>query len=166
MVSAQAGSWWGNVTIVSGTTINTSTNGAPVEALINNISKQNTTVGFYSSGYYLIDVEGTTPANVTFRIFGIDADPTNRTPQTYSIGDHGQLNLLIHKVASANTCPRDYNSQPNTGNIHNGCSDGFCVHNTCRSAATNCGDGFCDSGETCTSCSGDCGACASSGGGS
>jgi hypothetical protein len=41
----------------------------------------------------------------------------------------------------------------------NECSGGYCVHNICRSASTYCGDGYCDIGETCSSCSIDCGIC-------
>ena len=39
------------------------------------------------------------------------------------------------------------------------CLGGYCVHGICRSASTHCGDGYCDSSETCSSCSSDCGAC-------
>jgi len=39
------------------------------------------------------------------------------------------------------------------------CLGGYCVHNICRSSSTYCGDGYCDSGETCSSCSTDCGVC-------
>jgi hypothetical protein len=36
---------------------------------------------------------------------------------------------------------------------------GSCVHLICRASSTYCGDGFCDTGESCSSCSGDCGVC-------
>ena len=39
------------------------------------------------------------------------------------------------------------------------CLGGYCVHNICRSTSTYCGDDYCDTGETCSSCSGDCGTC-------
>lgn len=39
------------------------------------------------------------------------------------------------------------------------CSSGYCVHSICRSATTYCGDDYCDSGESCSSCSADCGSC-------
>jgi len=60
--------------------------------------------------------------------------------------------------------------KPNGLSCANGseCYGGYCVHGYCRSGPTYCGDGFCDTGETCSSCSADCGACptpASSGGG-
>lgn len=39
------------------------------------------------------------------------------------------------------------------------CSGDYCIHNKCRSSSTYCGDGYCDIGETCFSCSADCGVC-------
>jgi len=39
------------------------------------------------------------------------------------------------------------------------CSGGYCVHNICRSTSIYCGDGYCDTGEDCSSCSEDCGIC-------
>lgn len=45
------------------------------------------------------------------------------------------------------------------------CAGGFCVHGICRSTVTYCNDGFCDSGESCSSCSADCGSCPHKGGG-
>jgi len=44
----------------------------------------------------------------------------------------------------------DYNSD---------CESGYCVHNICRSSLTYCGDGYCDTGETCSNCELDCGKC-------
>jgi len=44
-----------------------------------------------------------------------------------------------------NTCSHDSN-----------CLSGHCVHSVCRSAATYCGDGYCDLGESCTSDSTSC----------
>lgn len=42
------------------------------------------------------------------------------------------------------------------------CFDGYCVWDVCRASSVYCGDGHCDSGEDCSSCSGDCGACQTS----
>ncbi len=39
------------------------------------------------------------------------------------------------------------------------CQSGYCVHGKCRSSVNYCGDSYCDSGESCSSCSSDCGAC-------
>ena len=48
------------------------------------------------------------------------------------------------------------------------CVGGYCVHGVCRYSSTYCGDSYCDSGETCSSCENDCGVCqtVSSSGGS
>jgi len=42
---------------------------------------------------------------------------------------------------------------------NNECESDYCVHNICRSSSTYCGDGYCDSGESCSSCLVDCGTC-------
>ncbi len=57
---------------------------------------------------------------------------------------------------TCNSCTQ--NSQCNTAS---GTSQ-YCVHGICRSTPTYCGDGYCDNGETCNSCSADCGVCPSS----
>jgi len=44
------------------------------------------------------------------------------------------------------------------------CINGYCVHRICRSSSTYCGDGYCDAGESCFSCSLDCGVCIGDGG--
>ena len=46
------------------------------------------------------------------------------------------------------------------------CAGGYCVHAVCRSSSTYCGDSYCDSGETCSTCNVDCGDCYSGGGSS
>ena len=47
---------------------------------------------------------------------------------------------------------------PDGGSCSNAleCIGGYCVHGTCRSQNTYCGDTHCDSGETCSSCNLDC----------
>ena len=45
------------------------------------------------------------------------------------------------------------------------CYSGYCVHSVCRATSTYCGDGYCDSGETSSSCSADCLTTSSTGGG-
>lgn len=54
---------------------------------------------------------------------------------------------FITKLADGSSCTVD--SQ---------CSN-FCLHNVCRPTNPFCGDTHCDSGESCSSCSADCGAC-------
>lgn len=39
------------------------------------------------------------------------------------------------------------------------CSGGYCVNHYCRASKTHCGDKVCDTGETCSLCSSDCGEC-------
>jgi len=39
------------------------------------------------------------------------------------------------------------------------CSSGFCCHSVCRESCPFCGDGYCDEGESCSSCPQDCGSC-------
>ena len=42
---------------------------------------------------------------------------------------------------------------------NNECLNNYCVHNVCRSTSFYCGDIYCDAGESCASCSRDCGVC-------
>lgn len=39
------------------------------------------------------------------------------------------------------------------------CSSNYCVHMVCRASSVYCGDVHCDGGESCSSCSSDCGSC-------
>lgn len=50
-------------------------------------------------------------------------------------------------------------SNGNSCNSSTECSGGYCVHGVCRSSSTYCGDSVCDSAESCSSCSADCGSC-------
>ena len=158
--------WWGNVTIISGSTTNSSTDGAVVVALADNISITHDIVGTPDSTYYLIHVTCDTWQTIKFQVYGVNASPTNLTGKSCSAGSHDQLDLTVHLVATGAVCPSSYAEQPGSGNIHNGCVGGYCVHDICRAAATYCGDSQCDTGETCTTCSGDCGACATTSTGS
>lgn len=112
-------------------------------------------------GKYVISFEATSGEVVSLkinRIALIAVNGTNTANQTLgSEAIFNNFNLSINKSANTLACT-----------FANGCTGGFCVHSLCRSASTFCGDSFCDSGETCTSCSSDCGACptTSSGGGS
>jgi PGF-pre-PGF domain-containing protein len=145
-VLAVPGDWWGIVQIDG---IN-ATKDTIVTAHLNNSSAVAATayVGAVTEWYYLIHVEGNTSDNVTFKVCGVDAYPTNETPQPWSEGDHPQLNLSITTLADGNNCTYAC-----------GCSGGYCVHGYCRSSPTYCGDNHCDSGEDCSSCSSDCGEC-------
>jgi PGF-pre-PGF domain-containing protein len=148
---AVPGDWWGIVSIDSAI----AANGTVVSAYVNNTTSVvgNTTVGTFweckisnCSGFYLIHVNGSSGDKISFKVFGVNV---TQMEQDWSSGDHSQLNLTMNKTASGTSCT-----------YAGGCSGGYCVHNYCRSASTYCGDGSCDSGETCTSCSSDCGSCA------
>jgi hypothetical protein len=39
------------------------------------------------------------------------------------------------------------------------CDSGICIRGRCRNATMACGDGLCETGENCTTCSADCGLC-------
>ena len=43
--------------------------------------------------------------------------------------------------------------------FNSNCKSAYCVHGICRVLSTYCGDEYCDSGESCSSCSLDCGSC-------
>lgn len=79
------------------------------------------------------------------------AGPLSEDSKSYSTGSSGSS-------SGANTNQSDGSSCTAATQ----CNGAFCVHNICRSASIHCGDAFCDSGETCSSCSGDCGSCPSS----
>lgn len=125
--------WYGTVTIDD----NNSTDGAVVEAFINSStsSAASDVVGTPDSGYYLIHVPCSAGDNVTFKVYGVTV---NESIQNCS-GFSNYLNLTMNKTADGTACT-----------YAQGCSGGYCVHNYCRSASTHCGDGYCDSGESCS----------------
>jgi PGF-pre-PGF domain-containing protein len=134
--------WWGTVTI-DGSPVNDS---AVVDVHINGSSTISATdiVGTPDSGYYLIHVPCSGGDNVTFRVYGV---LVNQTAQDCT-GLSNELNLTMNKTANGVACPLNYTGR--SGTAHSGCSGGYCVHNVCRSASTYCGDGYCDSGESCS----------------
>lgn len=135
--------WYGTVTIDT----NASTDGAIVTAHINNSNATgyaSDIVGTPDSGYYLIHVPCSVGDDVYFRVYNVSV---NQSSQTCS-GLSNELNLEMNQSANGVAC-----------SYAQGCSGGYCVHSICRSASTYCGDGHCDSGETCSSCVADCGAC-------
>jgi len=82
----------------------------------------------------------TAGTTIAWRIYYNDTSGTeNMTdPMTFTV-----------KATGGSSCPSD-----------NACLTGYCVHGICRGASTFCGDGYCDTGEDCSSCGDDC-ACAS-----
>ncbi|MBW2966202.1 hypothetical protein KY342_03815 [Candidatus Woesearchaeota archaeon] len=161
LVYAIPGSWYGYVTLDSAT----AADGVIVDVYISGSIAATTTVGsVQSNGYYLIHVEGSSGDSVSFRIYG---NNVSEAVQTWAAGfQHPAFNLTATSAANGAVCPTysGYTSGTNVANL--GCAGGYCVHDVCRAASTYCGDSYCDSGETCTSCSGDCGACTTGGGSS
>lgn len=106
MVSAidvnKVGDWWGTVTING----NNDSDGAVVKAYMNNSLVESATVGQYTSGYYLMHIEGNGGDNIIFKVNGKEA-----TTEIWSNGDH-ELNLEI----SIN----DYDDDDSSSNNNNG----------------------------------------------
>jgi len=144
------GTWYGYVKINN--TIVASNNATIVSAYVNSTSiiAGNTTVGAAycelsnCTGFYYIDVQANAGENITFKICGVNA---SEGQQTFYAGPQSLLNLSINKSANDASCTYAC-----------GCTGGFCVHNYCSAASTYCGDGYCDTGE---SCSADNSACSS-----
>ncbi|MEW6329658.1 MAG: hypothetical protein AB1468_06135, partial [Candidatus Micrarchaeota archaeon] len=78
----------------------------------------------------------------------------NEPPQPWTDVNHPQLDLSINCTGDDGACT-----------FNEACVSGNCVHGFCRPSSPYCGDGYCDSGETCGSCPGDCGSCGGGGGG-
>ncbi|MBW2984950.1 hypothetical protein KY361_07555 [Candidatus Woesearchaeota archaeon] len=154
-------SWYGYVALNG----STASDGVIVDAYISNSIAGTTTVGaVQSSGYYLIHVEGNVGDSVSFRIYG---NNVTQAAQTWSVGfQHPAFNLTANYTANGQACPT-YSGYtlPTTYNSNAGCAGGYCVHSICRSASTYCGDGHCDTGESASSCSADCGTTTSPSGG-
>lgn len=145
--------------------------GAVVEAFVNedySTASSYVLTGDIASGssYYVINVDANTGDNVSFRVNGINISGENSTPQPWSVGPHpsdvaqfGYFNLTINITDDGSPC-NCYSTKTCTGTYftHAGCEGGYCVHSICRSASTYCGDGYCDTGE---SCSADNSACSS-----
>lgn len=104
----------------------------PVSAYLDGSSSAatSTTVGAVeaSTGYYLLHVPRG-GINVTFKICGVTAYPSNNTPQTWSAGPHPQgsspyYNISISTQANGAACTYAC-----------GCSGGYCNSNVCASSA-------------------------------
>jgi hypothetical protein len=155
------GSWYGYVTLDGATAADSTI----VDAYIISSIAGTATVGtVQSNGYYLIHVLGNAGDSVSFRIYG---NNVTQAAQIWSAGfHHPNFNLTATSTVNGQACPTysGYTSGTNVANL--GCLGGYCVHSLCRAASTYCGDAFCDTGETCSSCSTDCGSCSGGGSGS
>ncbi len=161
VVYAVPGSWYGYVTHDAAT----AADGVVIDAYISSSVAGTTTVGtVQSNGYYLIHVAGNVGDNVWFKVYG---NNVTQAAQVWAAGfNHPQFNLTATSTANTQTCPTytGYTAGTNVANL--GCAGGFCVHDICRAASTFCGDGHCDTGETCTADCGGGGSSSTSGGGS
>jgi len=132
---AQAGTWWGFVTV--NTTL--ASDGTPVTAYCNNTEKltAGTRTVESTAGYYIVDIECNTGQNVTFKVCGVSTYPTNETPQNWSIGYHPNttsfFNLTMTKLANDASC--SYSC---------GCAAGYCCSGASEYSAGN-GTGTCQS---------------------
>lgn len=108
--------WRGYITI-NGVLVNTS---HVVTSYTNGAQATNGTV--FSDGYYILPVPGNNGDNVTFRVCGVVAYPTNVTNQNWSCSDPGYhlLNLSITTLSDSSSCA--YNC---------GCSGGYCCSGIC-----------------------------------
>ncbi|MCK4589852.1 MAG: hypothetical protein KAT77_05380 [Nanoarchaeota archaeon] len=160
LAQAIPSSWYGYVTLDA----STAADNAVVDAYINSAIAGSTTVGaVQSNGYYLVHVTGNAGDSISFKIYG---NNVTEAAQTWAAGfQHPFFNLTATSAANGAACPTytGYTSGNNVANL--GCAGGYCVHNLCRATSTHCGDGHCDTGETCSSCSSDCGSCDDGGGG-
>ncbi|MBN1502387.1 right-handed parallel beta-helix repeat-containing protein [Candidatus Woesearchaeota archaeon] len=90
--------------------------------------------------------------NVSYTVSGSGAHNWNVYCND-SYGNYANSSLFYFNIKKDNAadCSFDYE-----------CINGYCVHNHCRSDVFYCGDSYCDSYESCTSCEDDCGKCRSS----
>jgi PGF-pre-PGF domain-containing protein len=127
-------------------------NGTIVQAFLNGASTAANTVtvgeGVLANtreGWYTISFEASAGDTVIFKLNGValnGANGTNNATQTLVAGGivTENFNLSINKSADGVACT-----------YASGCSGGYCLHSYCRSSSTYCGDGYCDSGESCSS---------------
>lgn len=138
-------SWYGYVTLDS----STADDGVIVDAYIDGSIAGTTTVGaVQSNGYYLVHVEGNVGDEVSFKIYGNNAAEMS---QAWIAGfNHPSFNVTATSTTNGGACPTytGYTSGTSVANL--GCAGGYCVHDLCRAATTYCGDGYCDTGESCS----------------
>jgi len=139
----------------------------PIELYINgNLNQNITTVEgtinitgrsiHLNSGYIYIFVNGTELENGTDVVTNVstfskgtyEIKVNSTGNQNYTSNSTGLTYYLFIKLANGKSCSANQD-----------CYGGYCVHGICRSSSTYCGDGYCDSGEDCSSCSKDCGTC-------
>lgn len=156
---AAKNSWEGYVYIYNATGNDSlAEKGTIVDAYVNGVWAASTTTEKTTDlgislppGFYVLTVEcdSDTPDNITFKVWGINVSGIDATAQQCEPGTvpHYGFNLTLAGQADGASCT-----------YAQSCNGTYCVHNYCRSASTYCGDGYCDTGESCSS---DNSACAS-----
>lgn len=100
-----------------------------------------TVYGWYGMDFFCKEGE-----NLTFKVYDVPA--LEGTTQCQSPGSSTNYNLSINKLPDGSPC-----------SYSEACQSGICLHEVCRPESPYCGDGYCDEGESCASCSQDCGVC-------
>ena len=85
----------------------------------------------------------------------------NDSVSTYNLttGSEGNLSFTIYLSSEHEIKVETLRADGSSCTLASQCSGGYCVHNICRSTSFFCGDGYCDSGESCDICVSDCGIC-------
>ncbi|MEM5854612.1 MAG: PGF-pre-PGF domain-containing protein [Candidatus Aenigmatarchaeota archaeon] len=133
----------GNRTYLRGQTAN-------ITATVNVTGKNVTIESNFGSN--VVVVNGTTPLTTLINTANLNAGTYNITAYFVEDGNYTGSSktywLTINTLSDGSSCAANYE-----------CTGGYCVHGTCRSSSTYCGDTYCDSGETCSNCQADCGRC-------
>ena len=103
------------------------------------------------SGYYAIDFFCNEGENLYFRIY--DVPVLEGSVLCKAPGSTTKYNISINRLENGAAC-----------SYSEACQSGICLHGFCRPESPYCGDGYCDEGESCSSCSQDCGTCPTGGG--
>ena len=98
------------------------------------------------SGYYAIDFFCNEGENLYFRIY--DVPVLEGSVLCKSPGSTTKYIISINRLENEAAC-----------SYSEACQSGICLHGVCRPESPYCGDGYCDEGESCSSCSQDCGVC-------
>ncbi len=146
MAAAPPACRWQGYATVNGANVNSS---HTITSYTNGSSATNATI--FSSGFYVVDVPGSTGYNITFKICGVYV---NQTYQNFSCGGVGYnaLNLTMNTSSTSTTCTYA------CGCTSGYCVDGYCCNSACSDDNYDCNvagsEGTCTSTGTTTTTSG------------